>query len=581
MNEGRVTTDAFFAVDEDWTITYVSRKAESILSAPVAGVAEGDSANETVEPDDCGGEDPMDGTDSGIDGTCLWDVLPAGDPSFGEQLSEAFETREPRAFEAYFEPLDAWLEVRAYPATTGLSIHVREVTERRERNVTPADRKRVLGEVYEVSADTELSFETQVSKLLEIGRDALDIGYGVLSRIDGDEYVFEVVATDDEEIRAGDVVPAGTTNCERVVATEGTVVLANVGESNSEGEGLEANSEGEGLEANSESDEPEPNSEGEGLEAKGDDSDGTQVVSGRDNVRERHVACYLGAPVIVDDEVYGTFCFYDHDPRHAGFSDWEVTLVDLMAQWVSYELTHERTRQRLQRKNAQLERQNRQLEEFVSIVSHDLRNPLTILDGWLEQAERSGDPDHFQRCYDAVDRMETLIEELLTLARAGEQITETESVDLEALVRQSWDGVETKDASLTVENAGRLRADRSRLQQLLKNLVRNAVQHGGEDVHVTVEGIDGGFAVEDDGPGIPASDREEVFDAGFSTAETGTGFGLNIVEQIADGHGWSVTVTDSERGGGGAGSEGGGEDGGESGGKNGGARFEFRDVESV
>jgi signal transduction histidine kinase len=66
---------------------------------------------------------------------------------------------------------------------------------------------------------------------------------------------------------------------------------------------------------------------------------------------------------------------------------------------------------------------------------------------------------------------------------------------------------------------------------------------------VSVERLDDGFYVADTGPGIPESDREQIFEAGYSTNEGGTGFGLRIVEQIADAHGWEVTVTESEHGG--------------------------------
>jgi signal transduction histidine kinase len=58
-----------------------------------------------------------------------------------------------------------------------------------------------------------------------------------------------------------------------------------------------------------------------------------------------------------------------------------------------------------------------------------------------------------------------------------------------------------------------------------------------------------GFYVADTGFGIPESDRMEVFEAGYSTSEDGTGFGLRIVKQIVDAHGWDITVTESNQGG--------------------------------
>jgi signal transduction histidine kinase len=74
-------------------------------------------------------------------------------------------------------------------------------------------------------------------------------------------------------------------------------------------------------------------------------------------------------------------------------------------------------------------------------------------------------------------------------------------------------------------------------------------------------GLDpGAVHVADTGPGIPESDREDVFEAGYSTTEGGTGFGLRIVKQVAEAHGWRVSVTESAEGG---------------------ARFEVTDVEFV
>jgi signal transduction histidine kinase len=94
-----------------------------------------------------------------------------------------------------------------------------------------------------------------------------------------------------------------------------------------------------------------------------------------------------------------------------------------------------------------------------------------------------------------------------------------------------------------------LDADRTRLVQLFENLFRNAVEHAGDAPGVVVYATDSGFAVEDDGPGIPEDHRESVFEPGETTAEDGTGFGLAIVRSIADAHGWTVTVGDSETGG--------------------------------
>jgi len=196
-----------------------------------------------------------------------------------------------------------------------------------------------------------------------------------------------------------------------------------------------------------------------------------------------------------------------------------------------------------------LRRKNERLEEFASIVSHDLRNPLNVLQGSLDLAEETGATDHFDRCRRAADRMEVLIDDLLALARQGETSAEQERVELAWVVEACWRNVETADATLRVETNATIRADQSRFKQLLENLVHNAVEHAGEAVTVTVGPLDDGFYVEDDGPGIPAAERERVFEVGYSTTEAGTGFGLSIVEQVADAHGWDVRVTEGTDGG--------------------------------
>jgi len=201
------------------------------------------------------------------------------------------------------------------------------------------------------------------------------------------------------------------------------------------------------------------------------------------------------------------------------------------------------------RREEALQTKNERLEEFASIVSHDLRNPLSVAQGRLDLAREECDSEHLDHVARAHERMDTLIDDLLTLARDGEGVEETERVSLGELARECWEGVETADATLRVDTDRAISAGRSRLRQVLENLVRNAVEHAGADVTVTVGDVDGGFYVADDGPGIPEDERESVFEAGYTTNDEGTGFGLEIVEAVATAHGWDVRVTESADGG--------------------------------
>jgi PAS domain S-box-containing protein len=201
------------------------------------------------------------------------------------------------------------------------------------------------------------------------------------------------------------------------------------------------------------------------------------------------------------------------------------------------------------RRERELRRQNRRLEEFTSIVSHDLRNPLSVLAGRLELVRRECDSEHLGVIEESIERMDVLIEDLRRFAREGDVVDRVESIDLRSLVEECWRHVATADATLVAETERTVRADRGRLRQLMENLMRNSVEHGSADVTVTVGDLDDGFFLEDDGPGIPADSREQVLQWGYSTSGDSTGIGLAIVNQIADAHGWRIQITEGTRGG--------------------------------
>ncbi|MGM0371709.1 MAG: PAS domain S-box protein [Halobacteriota archaeon] len=191
----------------------------------------------------------------------------------------------------------------------------------------------------------------------------------------------------------------------------------------------------------------------------------------------------------------------------------------------------------------------KRLERFASVVSHDLQNPLMVAEGRLELLEADCESDHLDPIEQSLTRMNDLIEDLLELARRGNSVGEMQAVDLSALVDQCWHTVATGEASINIGATGTIAADRSRLRQLLENLLGNAVEHAGPAVTVTVGNLEDGFYVADDGPGIPPPERESITEIGYSTATDGTGLGLSIVEQVTNAHDWTLTVTESESGG--------------------------------
>lgn len=248
-------------------------------------------------------------------------------------------------------------------------------------------------------------------------------------------------------------------------------------------------------------------------------------------------------------------------PEAGYFDESDEYLARVLAANVEVALDRADRTQQLRDRDARLEREIDRLEKFASVVSHDLRNPLSIAAGHLDLLEdaitgadavESADAaDHFDRVAEAHDRMERLIEDLLALAREGETVDETTDVPLRQTATNAWHTVSTGAAEIELrEPNGTVEADEERLRTLLENLFRNAVEHAGDDVTVSIGTLEGGagFAVADDGPGLDMS-AEDALTYGVSSQSDGTGFGLAIVREIAEAHGWELAVEQSASGG--------------------------------
>jgi len=310
-----------------------------------------------------------------------------------------------------------------------------------------------------------------------------------------------------------------------------------------------------------------------------------------DMLAEKGVESMAVVPLVGEDAVYGFLSIYAN--RGNVFDAAEREALSELGESIGHALDSMTARDRLARREAELARQNERLDEFASVVSHDLRNPLNVAQGNLELAVETEEEDdaYLEQVSSALDRMDELIDDVLTLARNGRTVSEFHPVDLESVVGDAWNTTDTKSATLAVDgDLGTVQGDEQRLAQVFENLFRNCVEHGptasrpkadedgaqgatdsrpeaesftrgttdGADregdaadgvTTVTVGRTAGGFYVADDGPGIPEDVRERVFEAGYSTDSDGTGFGLNIVRNIAEAHGWSVGVTESASGG--------------------------------
>jgi len=554
-----------------------------------------------------------------------------------------------------------WNEVDLEPVTDadGAVTHYlgfqRDVTERvaLERELESA--RESLHGLYAVTTDASLSLSERIERTLALACERLDVSLGFVTRIADDTQRIVHAVGDHPLLQPGEACPLSKSYCRRTLDTEGLLAV------------VHAAADGDW--------ENDPGYELFGLE------------------------CYLGGKVRVDDDLYGTLCFADTEPRDEPFTASQTAFVELLTRWVSYELERKRREQELRaatrrfralfdnprtfagvldpdgtlreannaarstlddpsvaldepfweapwwtpdpgavetvrtavdtaaagevapfecayshregsgtvsgaiypvygdpddsvsadrpvvattgdtadgsdivslmvvgsdttrrtEQAAQLRRQRDRLEEFASVVSHDLRSPLEVARGRLHLYETAGGDEHIRQAMASIDRMSTLIDDLLDLARQGDTVSDPVSTRVTDVAHRAWGTVATAAAGLSVDldPAFTVDADPSRLRQLFENLFRNAVEHGSPSdgerpLTVRLVGLDDGrrgFAVEDDGVGIAAEDRGHVFDRGFTTNDEGTGFGLAIVARVVEAHGWAVTVTESATGG--------------------------------
>jgi PAS domain S-box-containing protein len=244
-------------------------------------------------------------------------------------------------------------------------------------------------------------------------------------------------------------------------------------------------------------------------------------------------------------------------PHDSSFDTQDVTIGKILAAHITTALSQVTTEQTLREREEELEAQNERLEEFASMVSHDLRNPLMVALGNLELYQNTGTESYLEPIETSLTRIQELVTDLTTLARHGSIESTHESVSLAEIAHDAWESTDTRSATLSTEpctvtgNAGQLTA-------LFENLFRNAVGHGGDGVSVRIGPLRDGFYVEDTGEGIPPEKRDTVFEHGHTTGYGGSGVGLTIVSRVAQAHDWDITLTDSA---------------------DGGARFEFRSLD--
>ena len=276
------------------------------------------------------------------------------------------------------------------------------------------------------------------------------------------------------------------------------------------------------------------------------------------------IESYASVPIrLPDGEYFGNLCAIDAQP-HRMREPKVVAMFELFAQLIALQLESDRRQERTQTLLMDERAAGELREQFIAVLGHDLRNPLAaIAMGATLLQRKASDPAAVvtaaQRIERSARRMSGLINDVLDFARGrlgsgiGVEFAETATLgpSLEGVVAELREAHPDRQVDSDIAVDGLLRCDPERIQQLLSNLLANALSHGLASAPVRVvarrEGNDVVVEVHNEGEPIPADRLDKVF-APFwrqTAAREGLGLGLYISSQIARSHGGQLTVASS------------------------------------
>jgi signal transduction histidine kinase len=290
------------------------------------------------------------------------------------------------------------------------------------------------------------------------------------------------------------------------------------------------------------------------------------VLSERDWAAREGLVSFAGYPLVLGEQLVGVLALFGTEPLSQETLDVLATVAEIITQGVERRRAEESLRLHAQ----ELTRSNEELQQFAYVASHDLQEPLRMVASYTQLLARryrgklDADADEFiGYAVDGVNRMQRLIQDLLTYSRVGTRGREPSPCEAGQALQRAVDNLRTMIQETQGEvKAGplpRVRADESQLIQLFQNLVSNALKfHGKEPPRVEVAAEPQGpdfwrFTVKDNGLGIDPQYFDRIFII-FQRLHgreeyPGTGIGLAICKKIVERHGGRIGL-ESQPGGG-------------------------------
>jgi len=290
-------SDGYLELDSDWQVTAVNSAGTELFGAD-RELLLGRPLDETVP-----------------------DVVAS---TLRERIEESIATGETAGFEEYFPLLSRWLEGTVYPTGDGVSVVVRDVTERERIRQDRAKRELALEQLHDIASNIDLSRDEKVRRILEVGVERLNTDYGFVTRIeDGTQEIVESVG-DHPDLQPGATAPLSESYCRHTLAA------------------------------------------GETLAVQDAPREGWEDDPAYDRF---DLDCYLGVQLYVNDTQYGTVCFAGSNPHSRGFDEHERTFVELLTDWIHHLLEEQA-----------YERELEQQQAFTEGLMNSLPDPLYAVD---------------------------------------------------------------------------------------------------------------------------------------------------------------------------------------------------------
>jgi PAS domain S-box-containing protein len=494
-------TDAIYTLDAQWKFTHINSQAAFLLQR---------NAEELL-------------------GKSIWEEFPEAVGSvFEQEYRRAVAQQVKVDFEAFYPPLNGWFELHAYPSSLGLSVYFRNITERKQSVDALVERTRLaeLNAAVGQALTSNESLEQILRRCAEVLVEHLDAAFARIWTLNQEENVLELSASagmythlDGPHGR----VPVGHWKI-GLIAQERQPHLTN--------------------------------------EVIGDPR-----ISDQEWAKQEGMVAFAGYPMIVEDRLVGVLAVFARRPLtqatlQAMASAAAAVALGIERKWS--EKVRTELLQKEQQARQEAESTNRIKDEFLATLSHELRTPLTAILGWSNLL-RNGrlDEELAAQAADTIERnaraQVQLIDDLLDISRivTGKFRLEVRPIDLRHTIGAAVDAVrpaaEGKGIQLQTfydSNVGLVSADADRLQQVVWNLLTNAIKFtpASGQVRVRLEQVNSHLqiTVSDTGKGLDAKFLPHIFDRFRQADQTSTrsygglGLGLSIVQQIVQLHGGTI-----------------------------------------